>query len=431
MESLWVSSGSLPKFKPLEKDINTDVLIVGGGLAGILCAYMLHEAGVDYALAEAEEIFDGISKNTTAKITSQHGLIYDKIYKKYGLEKAGLYLEANQNALGKYRELCRNIDCDFETKDAYVYSLDGKGKIRREQEVLKRLGFDAETAEALPLPLEVSSALRFKDQAQLHPIKFVREIAADLNIYEHTKVRELRGLCAITKNGKINAKRIVVATHFPMINKHGLYPLKLYQHRSYVLALEGAQNVDGMYIDESLTGLSFRNYGELLLLGGGSHRTGCNGGSYRALEKFAGEHYPQAKIKYRWATQDCMSLDSIPYIGRYSEGTDGLYVATGFNKWGMTSSMVSAQILTDMLTGKKSKYEELFSPSRSVFHPQLIVNSFEAIANILTPTTRRCPHLGCALKWNAAERTWDCPCHGSRFTEDGKLIDNPSTADLK
>ena len=190
--------------------------------------------------------------------------------------------------------------------------------------------------------------------------------------------------------------------------------------------MKNAQNVSGMYVDGKKTGLSFRNYGNFLLLGGGSHRTGKQGGNWAELREFAKNNYPDAKEVTSWAAQDCMSLDEIPYIGNYSKNTPDLYVATGFNKWGMTSSMVSAMILSDMIQGKKNDYAEVFNPSRSILKPQLFINGFESAINLLTPTTKRCPHLGCALKWNKAEHSWDCPCHGSRFTEDGKVLDNPT-----
>lgn len=204
----------------------------------------------------------------------------------------------------------------------------------------------------------------------------------------------------------------------------------MYQHRSYVIALENAPNVKGMYVDEAQKGMSFRNYENLLLIGGGDHRTGKKGGAFGELEDFAKRYYPKSQIKYRWATQDCMTLDSIPYIGRYSANTTDLYVSTGFNKWGMTSAMVSAMLLCDIVQGKENQYEQVFSPSRTILRPQLAANAFEAVVNLLTPTLKRCPHMGCALKWNKIEHSWDCPCHGSRFSEDGKLIDNPATGDL-
>ena len=257
----------------------------------------------------------------------------------------------------------------------------------------------------------------------------VEKISEKLNIYEDTFIYDIEPHLATFEGGKISAKKIIVATHFPFINKHGSYFLKLYQHRSYVSAYENAQKLDGMYVDEDMKGMSFRNYGDLLLIGGGDHRTGKQGGTWTELNEFAKKYYPDANQKYEWATQDCMSLDGVPYIGEYSKNTPDLYVATGFNKWGMTNSMISAKILCDMVQNKENEYAKVFSPQRSILKPQLLVNGFEACVNLITPTGKRCPHLGCALKWNKHEHTWDCPCHGSRFKSDGKLIDNPSTKD--
>ena len=415
----------------LNKDIKTDVLIIGGGMAGILCAYYLNRAGVNYTLAEANTIGGGITKNTTAKITSQHGLIYDKIIKKHGIERAKQYFEINQKALEVYRNLCKNIDCDFEDKNSYVYSMDKRQKIEDEITALSKLGFNAEFTRALPLPFKVAGAVRYPNQAQFNPLKFLYAISKGLNVFENTKVREIVGTTAITDGGKICAQKIIVATHFPFINKHGSYFIKMYQHRSYVIALQNAPDVNGMYVDESQTGMSFRNYKNLLLLGGGAHKTGKTGGNWKELRAFAKNHYPDAIEKYHWATQDCMTLDGMTYIGPYSKSTENLYVATGFNKWGMTSSMVSAMILCDMVQGGKNEYQELFLPSRSILNPQLAVNVYESTKGLLTPKPKRCPHLGCALKWNSYEHTWDCPCHGSRFTENGEVIDNPATGDLK
>lgn len=431
MESLWEQTWEKPTFPALDKDRDTEVLIIGGGMAGILCACFLHRAGVPYLLVEAETICSGITKNTTAKITSQHGILYHKLISRFGMEGAKQYLDANEAALQKYRELCRTVDCGFEEKAAFTYSLDDRGKIQREVNALQTMGFPAEFADNLPLPFPVAGAVCFPHQAQFHPLQFVSHIARELHICEHTRVRELTGNTAVTDHGRIHAKKIIVATHFPFINKHGGYFLKLYQQRSYVLALKNAPDVEGMYLDEAKTGLSFRNYHDVLLIGGGGHRTGKPGGGWPELDAFARQHYPGAREVARWATQDCMSLDGVPYIGRYSAATPDWYVATGFNKWGMTTSMVAAMILSDLVQGKDSPYAAVFSPARSILHPQLAVNGWEAAVSLLTPTTRRCPHLGCALHWNPQEHTWDCPCHGSRFTRDGKLIDNPATGDLK
>ena len=430
MSSLWENTWTRPAFERLEGDRKTDVLIIGGGMAGILCACLLHRAGVPYVLAEADTVCSGITKNTTAKITSQHGLIYRRLIRTFGVQRAKDYLLANQEALQKYRELCRNIDCDFEEKSAYVYALDNRRKLEQELTALDKLGFCGELAERIPLPFPTAGAVRFRNQAQFHPLKFVSALSRDLHIYEHTEVRELAGTTAVTDRGRISAEKIIVATHFPFLNKHGSYFIKLYQRRSYVIAMERAADVDGMYIDEAEDGLSFRNHGGLLLIGGGGHRTGRRGGAWRELRDVAGRYYPGAAEKYHWATQDCMTLDGVPYIGPYSASTANLYVAAGFNKWGMTSSMVAAMILSDLVQGKQTPYGDVFSPSRSILRPQLAVNGLEAVVSLLPPTARRCPHLGCALKWNPQERTWDCPCHGSRFTEAGKRIDNPATGDL-
>lgn len=431
MKSLWENTTEKPDFKVLDGDKKTDVLIIGGGMAGVLCAAELKNRNVDYILLEAQKIGMGITRNTTAKITSQHGLIYNKLITKFGVEKAKKYLEINEWAVKKYKELCTQINCDFEEKMSYVYSLKDKSVIEKEIRALEKLGFNAVFKEETPLPFKIAGAVGFESQAQFNPLKFLYSVAKGLNIYENTKVRELAGKTAYTDRGKITAQKIIVATHFPFINKHGSYFIKMYQHRSYVLGLRNAENFDGMYVDENLNGLSFRNYGDLLLLGGGSHRTGKQGGSYNELRREAQKYYPKSEEEYHFATQDCMTLDGIPYIGEYSKSTQNLYTATGFNKWGMTSSMVASSILADLVTDRKNPYAEIFSPSRNIFQAGLLVNGFEAVSGMITPTTRRCPHLGCGLKWNKQERSWDCPCHGSRFSEEGKLIDNPATGNLK
>ena len=431
MESIWLKTADGPHFDALDGNKKTDILIIGGGITGILCAYKLKNAGVDCMLVEADETCGGITKNTTAKITLGHGLIYDKMIKCFGEDKARHYAEAQFKAIKEYTRLCKDIDCDFEMRDNYVYSLNDAKKIEKEVAALNRIGVKADCSEASELPFSVVGAVRVENQAQFHPLKFLYAIAKDLPIYEHTKVTELMQHKAKTNHGEITFKKLIIATHFPMLNKHGLYPLKLYQHRSYVIALENAQSVDGMYVDESDTGLSFRNYGDLLLLGGGGHRTGKDGGCWHELEAFARKHYKNAEIVGKWATQDCMTLDDVPYIGQYAKSTPDVFVATGFNKWGMTNAMVAAELLCDLVQGKSNPYAAVFDPSRTVLRPQLAVNTFDSVVGLLTPTAPRCPHLGCALKYNRVEHTWDCPCHGSRFTEDGQLIDNPATDDKK
>lgn len=431
MTSLWSDTAELPSYPSLNGDIKTDVLIIGGGMAGILTAYFLHRQGVKYILVEKDRICSGTTGSTTAKITFQHGLIYDKIIKSCGEERGRLYLEANKAAFEAFAGLCKNIDCDYEIRDNYVYSTDDRHCIEAELAALDKIGYKAELFDTLPLPIEIAGVVCFRNQAQFHPLKFLSHIARGLNIREHTFVREMIGNTAITNKGKISAEAVIVTTHFPFINKHGSYFLKLYQHRSYITALENAEYINGMYVDKSKTGMSFRSYKNLLLLGGGGHRTGKKGGCWEELRHFARKHYPQSSEVYRWAAQDCMSLDGLPYIGHYSCRTAKLYTASGFNKWGMTGSMLSAILLSGMAAGKEHRYSYIFSPSRCILTPQLFANAFEAAAGLLTISKKRCPHLGCALKWNNAEHTWDCSCHGSRFTEGGKVLDNPANGSLR
>lgn len=431
MTSVWEQGLALPSFSPLDGDRQTDVLIIGGGLTGVLFVYMLRQAGVDCLLLEAKTVLSGVTKHTTAKITCQHGAMYDLLIRRFGLERAQQYLAANREALERYAALCRTIDCDFVRQDSFVYSLRDRQKMEAEAAALQRLGVASVLTQETPLPFPVAGAVGVPKQAQFHPLKFAAAILPGLPLCEHTPVRELVGTTALTDHGRVRAKRIIVATHFPFLNKHGFYFVKMYQQRAYVAALQNVPPVTGMWVDEAPDGLSFRQYGDRLLLGGGGHRTGKPGGGQAAPDAFADRYYPGARVTHRWATQDCMTLDAVPYIGRYSAGTEELYVATGYNKWGMTSSMAAAMILTDRMQGRVSPYADVFSPQRSIWRPQLFVNMGESVRGLLTPAKKRCPHLGCALTWNAAEHTWDCPCHGSRFTKEGGLLDGPATDDLK
>lgn len=430
MDSLWTQTARLPEFPTMKGNCTTDVLIIGGGLTGLLCAHEMKAAGVDCMLVEKNGLCSGVTQNTTAKLTVQHGLIYHKLIRRFGSRRAGKYLQANKRALEEMKTLCRNMDCDFRQETAYVYSRQGSEKLLQEMEALRQLGCPAQFVKKPALPVSVAGAVGIPDQGQFHPLKFAAGIAEDLPIFTHTRVQELAPGTAVTDRGTIRAKKIIVATHFPMLNKHGSYFLKMYQHRSYVLALKGAPLPEGMFVDEAKDGLSFRSWGELLLLGGGGHRTGKKGGGWQELERVAQSCYPGAEIVARWATQDCMTLDDVPYIGQYSARTPDLFVATGFQKWGMTTAMTAAMLLTDLVQGKQNPYASVFDPSRSVLRPQLALNAAEAVLNLLTPTAPRCPHMGCALKYNPQEHSWDCPCHGSRFEENGRLIDNPSNDDL-
>ena len=476
MKSVWSESCKFRKREALNKDIKTDVLVIGAGIAGVLTAYMLKQKGREVVVIDAAEIASGNTKNTTAKITSQHDLIYSKLIAEFGEEKARQYAKANELAIKKYKEIIedKRIECDFEEKPAYVYSLNEIDVLKEEVEAAKNLGIDAEFVDEANLPFKINGAVKFNNQAQFNPLKFLKGISNELIIYENTRALEIKENLVVTSGGNITANNIVVATHYPIMNAPGYYFMKMHQERSYVLALENKSEIDGMYIDLNKEGYSFRTYNNLLLLGGISHRTGENeeGGSYDELRKVAKNLYPKAKEKYYWSAQDCMTIDGIPYIGRYSSETPNIYVATGFNKWGMTSSMVSAMIISDMILEKENDFSEIFSPRR--FDLSLSINN---IANDLIETAKnfiaqkvsipsseiehiknghggiieyngekvgvyknkegkeffvstKCTHLGCQLSWNADELTWDCPCHGSRFDYKGRLIGSPATKDL-
>lgn len=431
MDSIWTKDVQIPSFPQLDGSLQTGVLIIGGGLAGLLCAWKLNQAGVDCTLIEQNRIMSGVSGRTTAKLTAQHGLIYEKLLKRYGPEKARLYWQANQDGVDELRKLAQGADCGFNIQGSYLYATDSTEKLEAEMAACRKLGIPVWWENTVPLPFPVTGALKLPDQGQLHPLKLAACLAKDLMIHENTKALAFAGNQVQTSKGTITAEKIIVATHFPMLNKHGAFFLKLYQQRSYVIALDNAQHLEGMYLDCADNGLSLRSAGRWLLLGGGGHRTGKQGLNWKLPEEAAQRYYPKAQIVARWATQDCMSLDGMPYIGRYSDATPNLYVATGFQKWGMSTAMAAASILIDLVQDKENPYAALFSPQRSMMHKQLFVNSLEAAANLLRPTKPRCPHLGCALHWNRAERSWDCSCHGSRFDEKGRVLNNPATDGMK
>jgi len=431
LDSIWCNDVQMPDFPQLDGNLQTDVLIIGGGLTGLLCAWKLTRSGVDCVLIEQNRIMSGVSGRTTAKLTAQHGLTCDKLIQKYGLEKAKLYWQVNRDAVTALAELAQSLDCDFQVQNSYLYTTASTKKLEAEMAACRQLGIPVQWENTLPLPFPVTGGLKLPDQGQFHPLKLAAQLTKGLPIYENTKALAFVGNRVQTAKCTITARKIIVATHFPMLNKHGAYFLKLYQQRSYVIALENANQPEGMYLDCADNGLSLRSAGRYLLLGGGGHRTGKQGLNWSLAESVAAKYYPDARIVARWATQDCMTLDGLPYIGRYSSATPHVYVATGFQKWGMSTSMAAASILSDLIQDQENPYMPLFSPQRSMVHKQLLLNGLETTANLLLPTKPRCPHLGCALHWNEAEHSWDCTCHGSRFDRKGRVLNNPATDDMK
>ncbi len=430
--SIFLTSCELPQFEPLREDAAADVLVIGGGIAGILTARFLCDVGFDVLLLEANRLCRGQTGNTTAKITIQHGFCYADIAKRYGKAGAAIFAEANRLALERYRQMASGVDCDFQMRDFYAYEKKDAKVLEGELEVLNAIGVNAAWEMPRELPFSTVGAIRVPQQAQFHPVRFLAAQLKGIRICENTPVAGLFAGGAITASGKaVRAAHTVVATHFPFLRFKGGYPFKMYQSRSYVLAMQNITLPHEMYADGAGKGVSMRTLGDCLLLGGGTHRTGTAGGGYDVLEEFAAAHYPQARIVARFAAQDCMTLDGMPYIGRYARGLENVYVATGFKKWGMTSAMLSAMILTDLIAKKQNPYADFFAPSRPIPPLRFLRETGAVLKHYVRPSVPRCPHLGCALRYNKQEHSWDCPCHGSRFTPEGKLLDAPAFRDLK
>lgn len=482
MQSIWRETSDFAERPALSGNITIPVAIIGGGLAGILTASLLRQKGIESVVLEANRIGSGQTQNTTAKITSQHNLIYTKLFQNFSEEEAKQYASANQQAIGRYRQMItqEKIDCQFEERSAYLYSVDREDipALELEAEYACKAGIHAELTEKTSLPFEVATAMKFDGQAQFHPLKFLRAVSEPLIVYENTKVLSVEGQSIVTDRGNVTAEHIVFASHFPFVLAPGYYFMRMYQERSYVLTLQNAAKLDGMYLGIGKQGLSLRNYGDTLLFGGGDHRTGENktGGRYELLREVAARCYPQSTELAHWSAQDCITLDGVPYIGQFSSSTPNWYVATGFAKWGMTSSMVSALLLSDQIAGVENPFAPVFSPLR--FTPSASAKNFlsgmgqavkglakqtfslpdtdktpqEALPNghggmviadgkkagaykeeqgDVTAVSIKCPHLGCQLEWNPDEKSWDCPCHGSRFDAKGGLLEGPAQTNLE
>ena len=474
MNSIWSESCQIPERAPLRGNIEAEIAVIGAGLAGILTASLLQNAGRQVVVLDAGRIAGGQTRNTTAKITAQHGLIYQKLIRTLGRDSAKQYAMANEAAIEEYRRLieAESIDCSFEERNAYVYGNDSE-QLQAEAEAAASLGLPASFVRETKLPFPTAGAVCFTRQAQFHPLRFLAHIARPLTVYENTPVITVEENRIETAGGQVRAEHIVFACHYPFINFQGLFFARMHQERSYVLALENTAQVDGMWIGTEQGSYSFRNYGNLLLLGGGGHRCGENsaGGKYELLRQAAKKWFPDSREIAHWSAQDCVTADSVPYIGRYAESRPHWYVATGFQKWGMTTSMVSAMLLRDLICGVKNPYADVFAPERfdmktltgvaaesgqavKGLAKELFQIPSEQAAEIpkghggivflhgekvgvykdeegrLYPVDVRCPHLGCQLEWNPDELSWDCPCHGSRFDRFGKLISGPAQEDL-
>lgn len=470
MESIWSQTCQFRQREALPGDMQTDIAVIGAGMAGVLIASALQETGRRVVVLEAQRIAGGQTRNTTAKLTCQHALLYEKLTRTLGPNKARQYAQANAAALEEYRRIisAQGIECDLEQRDAYVYGTDA-ARLRKEAEAAAALGLPASFVEEAKLPFPTAGAVRFANQAQFHPLKFLQAISEPLTIYENTSVQSVEEDQLITSRGRVQAEQIVFACHFPFVNFPGIYFARMHQERSYVIALENASQMDGMWIGAEQGSYSFRNYGPLLLLGGGGHRCGENsvGGRYADLRQKAAQWYPGSREVAHWSAQDCVTADSVPYIGPYAASHPNWYVATGFQKWGITSSMVAAMLLRDRICGKENPWAEVFDPGRFdeknltglaqesgqavkglakqlfqipaeaakelppghggiVFWKGKKLGVYKDESGALWPVDIRCPHLGCQLEWNPDELSWDCPCHGSRFDYLGRLISGPA-----
>lgn len=476
MNSIWEQTAQREERPALKENLHTDVAVIGAGMAGVLTAFLLRRHGVDCVVLEAARIGSGQTAGTTAKITSQHGLVYHGLIERFGEAAARQYARINQRAIGAYRRIAEEngIDCMLEERDAYTYGLTDAEPLRQEAQAAAALGLPATFCDAVRLPFPVAGAVRFTGQAQFHPLRFLYGVSDKLRIFEHSPVAEVEDNALSVNGYTVTADKIVFATHYPFINFPGLYFTKMYQSRSYILALENAAPIDGMFVGAAEGDLSLRTAGRLLLFCGGAHRTGENsaGGCYQMLLSKADDLFPGSRVVARWSAQDCMTPDNVPYIGQYAPGKPDWYVAAGFNKWGMSGSMAAAELLADAITGRKNADAEMFSPQRfnaaiametlregaqavkglSLQHltvPKIMVADlpvghggvveigehkagvYRDEAGRLHVVNTRCPHLGCQLEWNPDEKSWDCPCHGSRFDFHGYLIDNPACRSLE
>lgn len=443
MESIWSKTAGLENRPKLKEDIACDVAVIGGGMAGILTAYFLQKAGKKVVVLEANRIGSGQTGRTTAKITSQHGLIYEKMIMDFGEDKTEQYLKANQRAIQRYGQVVEenSIDCDFKILPSYLYSLENGEKLKSEAEAVKSLGIPCSFREDTELPFSVKGAVEFPDQAQFNPLKFLEKISKDLQIYENTRAVKVEGEHVYTDDQTVKAQQIVFASHYPFLNKPGYYFMRMHQERSYVLSLRGAMELHGLYLgtDEE-NQWSLRQQGDYLLFGGAGHRTGENseGGRYNKLREMAKALWPDCEVESYWSAQDCMTMDGIPYIGQYSSDTPNWYVATGFGKWGMTHSMVAAERITDLILGMDCEDSQVFSPQRfnlSGSASTMLEDGLKSVKGLgkgylLPEEEPRCPHLGCRLEKNLDEDSWECPCHGSRFDKHGNLTDGPAQEGL-
>ncbi len=473
MKTIW-NPETEKQIKTLTGDLKCDAVVIGGGLCGVLTAYKLNRAGLHTALLEAERIGGGQSTGTTAKITVCHDEILSHIEKSFGTDSAMAYARGETLSIDEYERITEeeNIDCSFERIPAYLYSLYGQRRVMREFDTAHRCGVSCTLTKETELPFEVELAARFDGQAQFDPLRFMKGIVGGLDVYENTRALNIDGNRVVCENGNVTAKYVVIATNYPvLLDMKGLFPVKLHRKMAHVCTFGGYKALEGMYIGID-GGYNYRSFGNELIVSGESHVSGLgNGGTYERIRKSTLSHFSGVTVGKGWSAEDSESLDGIPYIGRVSGGKENVYVATGFGTWGMTTSMTSATLLCDLICGRKNECEKLYSPSRFKMNSsadELTDSVSRAVDGVILSRLKEtketsdipvdygmivrykgkksavykdkngvlhvsdayCPHMKCELNWNDDDKTWDCPCHGSRFDFDGNLISGPSKEDI-
>jgi glycine/D-amino acid oxidase-like deaminating enzyme/nitrite reductase/ring-hydroxylating ferredoxin subunit len=491
--SLWVETTPPTTFSELRESVAVDVAVLGGGIAGITTAVLLKRAGKTVAVIDSRRVVRGATGYTTAKVTAGHGVIYSHLERQFGLDGARLYAQANQAAIDRIAAFVdeHTLDCDFERKANYVYAetASERTRLQDEAEAARRAGLPASFVAEVPLPYAVAGAVRLDDQAQFHPRKYLLPLARSLPgegsyVFESTPVLSVNDdspCVVLTESGEVRADRVVCATHLPILDR-GLFFAKAHPHRSYAVAarVERDRLPDGMFINVGTPTRSLRTSrderGPLLLVGGEGHKPGEEPDTerrYRALEEFARRHFGATEFPYRWSTMDFMSVDRVPYIGRLTRRSDRIYAATGFNKWGMTSGTVAAMIIADAILGRDNPWSTLYEAKRLKVRASaarfvrengivglrfvgdrlrraregdpaelrpgegrlMVVDGrqtavYRADDGTLHALSPVCKHLGCIVAWNPAERSWDCPCHGSRYSGEGKVLTGPAVRNL-
>lgn len=480
--SLWVDTAPAPERanRPLPTEV--DVVVVGAGIAGLTTAYLLADAGRSVLVVEANEVASGVSGHTTAKISAQHALKYANLESRKGADGARQYAQSQLEALEWIAETAGalHVDCDFSRQDSYVYTTrSGRvGALEQEAEAAEKAGLPASFVQDVELPFPVEGAVRVSGQAQFHPRKWLLGLAAAFEglggvIVEQARVERVdeRPTPAVhVRGGTVKAADVVIATHYPILDR-GLFFARLEPTRDLVVAGEG-KAPPGMYLDAD-THRSVRGYDGLVIVGGEHYRTGEHTdveARYRRLAVGAAD-FGVLKVTHRWSAHDMSTLDSVPYVGRYHPGTQHLWVATGFGQWGMTGGTAAGLLLDKEIRGEGSPYAGLYDPNRFDLRSSLkltenntqvslhlfgdhvralltpgdvpsvgegkvtrrgagFVASYRAEDGNLRTVNARCTHLGCLVAFNNAEKTWDCPCHGSRFGTDGSVIQGPATKAL-